>query len=177
MTPPRYQYTPLSSDNSFRLFKPKKAAKFFNPSSSTIEIELFEASLQNPPPFEAVSYAWGNECATSTILCNGALLYVSPTVHDILHALDGLESLWIDSICIDQTSTAEKNLQVPRMRTIYVDAEQVWVWLGKGTYETQKAFELLLDIDKEMLWDGTEDQVQFQRMMKRQAQFSGAQNT
>lgn len=40
------------------------------------------------------------------------------------------EFMWIDALCIDQTSTVEKNHQVQRMGHIYSHAEQVVAWLG-----------------------------------------------
>lgn len=39
--------------------------------------------------------------------------------------------LWVDGICIDQSNIAEKNDQVPRMRTIYEGAKHVIIWLGE----------------------------------------------
>ncbi len=40
---------------------------------------------------------------------------------------------WIDAICIDQSSIAEKSMQVPLMSDIYTRAHTVFVWLGDAT--------------------------------------------
>lgn len=40
-------------------------------------------------------------------------------------------TLWIDGICIDQTSTAERSAQVALTRDICKQAAEVIVWLGE----------------------------------------------
>jgi hypothetical protein len=117
---------------------------------NTFEIELFEANLDEPPPFEAVSYAWGKEGLNCIVLCNGQQLRVSQTIIDFFNALRSTESigtLWIDAICINQASVAEKNVQVPKMRAIYSKAETVWVWLGRGSPETDIVFDHLPEVE------------------------------
>jgi hypothetical protein len=53
--------------------------------------------------------------------------------------------LWIDSICIDQTSMEEKNHQVALMGDIYKMAEKVDIWLGAGDVDID-------DTLKELSW-------------------------
>lgn len=156
MTSAYYQYTPLTSENAFRLFRVTKCPLTDDDTPSLVEIELFEASFDAPPPFEAVSYAWGGREKDCILACGDSLLPVSATVVDflialrrqhILHPRDLSEAkpLWIDAICINQDSVGERNVQVPRMRTIYHEADQVWVWLGRGTVETDIAFDYLVE--------------------------------
>jgi hypothetical protein len=57
-----------------------------------------------------------------------------------------VKKFWVDSICIDQTSHAERNQQVALMGEIYKRAEQVVVWLGEGNPETELAMQRLLEI-------------------------------
>ncbi|KAF2260072.1 hypothetical protein CC78DRAFT_620568 [Lojkania enalia] len=144
-----YRYKPLASEDSFRLFRLKTPQPCLASAFDRIELELFEASLDRPPEFEAISYAWGQEQADSTLSCNGLPLQVTSNVISILRELQQKESvgvLWIDTICIDQNSIPEKNMQVPRMRSIYQKALHVWIWLGRGTCETEAAFELFYDV-------------------------------
>lgn len=47
--------------------------------------------------------------------------------------------LWIDQLCIDQSSIDEKNHQVAQMGAIFSEAIEVLVWLGKGTDGTEEA--------------------------------------
>jgi len=51
--------------------------------------------------------------------------------------------LWIDAICINQESIAERSQQVPIMGDIYKTAQRVFIWLGKGTKDSNLAFEHL----------------------------------
>ena len=51
--------------------------------------------------------------------------------------------LWIDGICINQSSIPEKNLQVPRMCDIYRLAHRVVVWLGPDMDDGGHALETL----------------------------------
>jgi hypothetical protein len=77
MAPTRYQYTPLSSDFAFRLLRLKKHARS-DSSIETLEIELFKATLANPPAFEAVSYAWDHADSHAVLIWNGQQLHISP---------------------------------------------------------------------------------------------------
>ncbi|KAF2001710.1 HET-domain-containing protein [Amniculicola lignicola CBS 123094] len=51
--------------------------------------------------------------------------------------------LWIDSICIDQTSIPERNQQVKHMGEIYTKAQRVVVWLGEKTAKSEIAFKYI----------------------------------
>lgn len=64
-----YQYTPLSSESTFRLLRLKESAHSSN-ATETLEIELFDSSLIDPPAFEAVSYAWDHVEPHAILLCN-----------------------------------------------------------------------------------------------------------
>jgi hypothetical protein len=150
MASSQYRYKSLP-DECFRLFRIQSTE------SNLIEIHLFEADFEGPPAFEAVSYAWGENQATSTIFCNGQHLSVSLNVEAILRRLRQKASagtFWIDSICINQASILERNIQVPRMRSIYSKARLVWVWLGEGTDEIKIAFNFLLEVSA-MIEKGT----------------------
>lgn len=43
-----------------------------------------------------------------------------------------MEDLWIDAICLDQSSTAERNHQVQQMWKIYARARRTIIWLGES---------------------------------------------
>ncbi|KIW14732.1 hypothetical protein PV08_07516 [Exophiala spinifera] len=86
--------------------------------------------------YVVLSYYWGPEMPKSSIILNGEPFQIRQNLHD---ALDLLRScarirqgfkLWVDSICINQDDTAERNQQVSRMRDIYASAWQVVTWLG-----------------------------------------------
>jgi Heterokaryon incompatibility protein (HET) len=41
--------------------------------------------------------------------------------------------VWIDALCINQSSLAERSQQIPIMSQIYTRAAYVWVWLGEDS--------------------------------------------
>lgn len=81
----------------------------------------------------AISYTWGDKEPTQPITVNGHVVEVR------LHCWQSLRRLrshnntvivWIDSICINQSNTKEKNSQVAFMGTIYKQAKSVAACLG-----------------------------------------------
>lgn len=97
------------------------------------------------PPFEALSYVWGTntdgglahvteravtEC---TALSSSGTLCIGKNLAEALRHLrqtDSARTLWIDAVCIDQSSTEERSDQVAKMGSIYKSATRVVVWLG-----------------------------------------------
>jgi hypothetical protein len=69
--------------------------------------------LDSPPPYEALSYAWGDDLTnTHSLSCEGQSLVVTDSVWLALHRLrpeagDPLV-IWIDAICIYSYRTAMK---------------------------------------------------------------------
>jgi hypothetical protein len=55
--------------------------------------------------------------------------------------------LWIDSICIDQSNTEEKNVQVGMMKDIYESAQTIISWLGHLDDDVKLGMELILGFD------------------------------
>ena len=95
------------------------------------------------PSFVALSYVWGDSTHTGRLLLDGQS--VQKTTNLIagvrqLRALLGNPDIfcnsstlfWIDALCINQSDTAEKSAQVPRMAAIYGAAEFVLAWLGEN---------------------------------------------
>lgn len=107
--------------------------------SAPIECEIFDYDLSEVENgghvYEALSYVWGSEVRYHTIRVNGCDLAVTSNLHAALlhlrnHRLQ--RTLWIDAISIDQGDTEEKSKQIPIMRNIYAQAQQVVVWLGEA---------------------------------------------
>ncbi|KAF2268165.1 hypothetical protein CC78DRAFT_15294 [Lojkania enalia] len=151
----RYRYKRLQSSSAFRLFSLSEPKDTSFESPINFSIQLFDASIDECPEFDAVSYAWDGQEPTETITCNGKRLMVTRNVFDILlqarvHRPKG--TFWVDSICINQSSTLEKNHQVPLMGSIYKRANVVWVYLGHGTCLSEATFKLLWDIAR-MKWN------------------------
>lgn len=84
---------------------------------------------------EALSYVWGPPTATRAIthFVTERVLLVRENLFEYLRIwYKGVTSpwIWIDQVCIDQTSVNERNHQVQLMEKIFSTASQVVVWLG-----------------------------------------------
>ncbi|TQV92543.1 heterokaryon incompatibility protein (HET) [Cordyceps javanica] len=103
-----------------------------------------------PAPFEAVSWCWGRDKWNHTVRVRGSsgdkCLKIPGNLDVALRRLrlaDNYRVLWIDAVCIDQRSSAEKSRQVPMLSGIYGAARRVCVWLGNGDDSTGKAIEFM----------------------------------
>jgi len=64
----------------------------------------------DPPPYWASSYTWGDPTITASISLNGKLFNVAGNLLLALRELQhpGIsKAFWIDAICINQNDTAE----------------------------------------------------------------------
>ncbi|RYP12375.1 hypothetical protein DL765_007363 [Monosporascus sp. GIB2] len=86
------------------------------------------------PPYEAISYVWGDPTKSEQILCDGRILAITVSLATALRRvrLPGRRRLlWADGVCINQDDFEERQHQVPLMAAIYSQAEQVICWLGE----------------------------------------------
>lgn len=100
---------------------------------------LESTSLSKRPDYMALSYTWADadgDRSLSEVIFLGDLWMPVPITPNCAAALRRLRSghktqtLWVDSICIDQFSTDEKSHQVGLMRDIYSRASSVAIFLG-----------------------------------------------
>lgn len=101
--------------------------------STEVECHLTAVSLANKPAYESLSYTWGSEPPSKSILVNGQSFPVRKNLYTALVNLRDTtkpRALWIDAICINQEDVIERNWQVSLMGFIYTRAERVLVWLG-----------------------------------------------
>ena len=87
------------------------------------------------PEYNALSYTWGDPVLTEQIKINGSLVEVRRNSADALRqgvkfSQSQSPYFWLDALCIDQTSTEEKNAQVARMADIFNKAKHVLICLG-----------------------------------------------
>lgn len=142
-----YKYESLDSSTShIRLIKlePKNG--------NTITANLFIASLDHAPKYEALSYTWGNSRELSMIHLDDTPFQVTRNLGMALEKLQGTETriIWIDAICINQKDDHERSDQVTKMRTIYAQASAVIVWLGDHSEYSALAFSLLHEMDAKL---------------------------
>ncbi|RMJ16886.1 hypothetical protein CDV36_003501 [Fusarium kuroshium] len=91
--------------------------------------------LSNCTLYTALSYTWGDEEATRTITFGGGgTIKIRENLWSFLRLQSSIISkptfFWIDAICINQSNVHECNHQVNLMKEIYVNASEVYIWLG-----------------------------------------------
>jgi hypothetical protein len=101
-----------------------------------VACDIVAVDIDTAPPYEAISYCWGNSEQTNSLAIGSKTkqyIPITPSAHDALCAvtpLDGARYLWIDTICINQEDNSEKDRQIPLMSKIYGNASEVIVFLG-----------------------------------------------
>ena len=114
-----------------------------------IKCDLSVVRLDDDPPYEALSYTWGDAAVTASILLRGTSTKVTINLHGALLHLRNKSlprNLWIDALCINQQDPAELGDQVQHMRLIYKKASQVLVWLGEASEDSDLAMDLVARI-------------------------------
>ncbi|KAH7354691.1 heterokaryon incompatibility protein-domain-containing protein [Rhexocercosporidium sp. MPI-PUGE-AT-0058] len=152
-----FVYSPLP-DDSIRL------VQFEIGPSEHISLKLGVCTLKSAPHFTALSYTWGGEARSKLINLQGTVFRITPNLEAfLLEAKRRIETLstkneldekrwnggwlWIDAICIDQSNTLEKNVQVAMMKNIYERAQTIISWLGKLDDDAKLGMEYVLDFD------------------------------
>lgn len=137
---PPFKHDPLMPGENIRVL-------FLEPSrdsDSAIQCILLDKPLSECHGiYEALSYVWGSTDMNCKIYCNEQPLYVNMSCYMALKNLRNKKKyrmLWIDNICIDQSSNEERGHQVELMGSIYRNARTVIVWLGEEEPETKRAF-------------------------------------
>lgn len=104
-----------------------------NKFEADIRCEILRASLNRHPEYEALSYTWGNPKITSPVYLEGVRSHVTTNLEQALRHLRyeyRERILWVDALSINQRDLRERNSQVRKMRSIYMGAKRVLVWLG-----------------------------------------------
>jgi hypothetical protein len=138
----RYSYRPLPHGRDTRVAVLEPANQFNDP----IHLSLKRVSLTGlkRTQYEALSYVWGSIKGDCRVYCDGKLLYVTSNCESALRYLrlkHRTRVLWIDAVCINQDSNAEKIRQVPMMGDIYESAARVLLWLGPGNKDIPAVFQ------------------------------------
>jgi len=124
-----FEYSPLGT-REIRLLELLPSPHF----NSDIHCKVFSSSLESHPPYEALSYVWGDSKFTTSIQAQRRPHQVTTNLELALRYLrlpTERRVLWVDAVCINQQDILEKNEQVTQMRRIYLGAEKVVVWLGE----------------------------------------------
>lgn len=144
LMPPRphqFRYDSLQDRTQVRLFclYPGKYHDEITGCMYTVSIEELRCTH-----YEAISYVWGDPhntvgiCVESTGDSSIGILSITKNLEAALKMVRRrtLERvIWADGICINQTDVLERGHQVRLMRSIYEQANLVYVWLGAGSRE------------------------------------------
>lgn len=139
----KYKYSALPDDeDSIRLL-------YVHPVSDANEpiiCHLLTKKLSDRPKYLALSYTWGEPIFNHTILVSlqGHKLYITANLDRSIRAFrrSGGKLLWADQVCINQDDAREKEKQIPLMRQIYQESQQVMFWIGDEDPCTTAAFDL-----------------------------------
>jgi len=142
-----YQYEELPAGKWIRLLRLLPGT-----SDDEIHLELFPTELRSAPPYESISYCWGDPDDQVDIICCGQTKSITESLYSGLERFRHPEEariLWADAICINQLEDKEKGVQVNLMGDIYDRATRVLVWLGEASsVDAEKAFRLLRAINE-----------------------------
>ncbi|KAK2770639.1 ankyrin and HET domain-containing protein [Colletotrichum kahawae] len=122
--------------NGIRLLKIQPATSLNSPVIATLVTAKRSDSMTK---YDALSYMWGNHNERGTIYVNGQPMDVTRSLHTALRYLRLPREevvIWADAICINQTDTQEKSVQVGKMNEIYTQARSVRIWLGEAGPDT-----------------------------------------
>lgn len=125
-----FRYEPLGADGEYiRVLRIEPLS--YN--SEHISCSLNNVSLRGvKTTYIALSHVWGTDYRTVKILINSQSYYVMPQLwHFLVLAAQSIPNpcLWIDAICINQNSLAEKKQQIPMIGQIYSRATMLIAWL------------------------------------------------
>ncbi|SCO92139.1 uncharacterized protein FRV6_16267 [Fusarium oxysporum] len=131
-----YTYEPLEP-NSIRLLRLQPGEW-----NAPICCELYHASLEQPDPYEALSYCWGSADNRPVISLNTCPHLVTKNLEAALRHLRSKNeprTLWVDALCINQQSFQDKKVQVQMMDEIYRRSQNVISWLGESSHDSDEA--------------------------------------
>ncbi|RDW56543.1 heterokaryon incompatibility protein [Coleophoma cylindrospora] len=124
------EYHPLQPNSGFRILVLEPSLDF----ASTIKGELLHADLADHPPFEALSYVWGQSSETRPLEVGGRTFNATVNLERALRYLrlpNTSRHLWVDAICIHQTDDAEKSNHIGYMSEIYRRCTTDLLWVGE----------------------------------------------
>jgi hypothetical protein len=162
--PKSYRYHDLKGTDEFRLLVIAPGS-FDDPLQGDIVTTDF--SILRQIAYDALSYTWADENGdaerSQEFLCenDNSIIKITKNCEAAMRRLrlsDRKRWMWIDAICINQDSDAERTYQVSLMSKIYTSASHVIVYTGEGTFKTDMLFDWLnglktADLDILSSWD------------------------
>lgn len=149
---------PAQQEIRLLVFKVSKSTTLGDPIICSMrKISLQESPIQD---YYAASYTWGDNTERRMIEIDThevsigesayqTLLHLrTHTVGDCSNAkLDTVQiNLWVDAICINQSSIPERNSQISMMGDVYASAVETLVYLGDDAGRGEETFDLIAQI-------------------------------
>lgn len=119
---------------------------------------LRHVSLDDDPNYIALSYVFGAAEPPSSLNVNGRSLRIMNNLDVALRHLQKKvksERLWIDAVCINHQDMEEKSVQIPRMFSMYQNANQVIAWLGEAGDDSELVLQKMSCMGEKVLACGT----------------------
>lgn len=122
-----YEFQPLG-ENSIRLLRIQPALR-----NGHIGCILSQYD-DNIPPYDALSYYWGDPSPKRKIYVNNSLIHIHEALWEFLDQIQRTEEtktwIWTDFLCLNQENKTEMGQQVCRMGQVYSKAQRTISWLG-----------------------------------------------
>lgn len=156
-------------DDDSSLYKPLRGYRqdirllelYYGKDDEDIHCNLVTTPLEFAPPYEALSYTWGDPNKTTSLSIGKYTLKIRSNLDIALRHLrkpnhptskateSDFRRLWIDALCINQDEIQERNQQVLLMYKIYQKAEQVPIWLGEESDDSNLAMDLIAGMQED----------------------------
>jgi hypothetical protein len=122
---------------------------------TNIECEFLYVDLDSSPDYVALSYTWGQQTPSVSVLVNRKVVQVSENLYlALLHLRKrGSTRVWVDAICINQEDLTERASQVQQMKDVYRKATVVTVWLGEEDSSSALAFDVFHEMVEHLDWE------------------------
>ena len=133
----QYHHAPLLIPRCIRIIHLEASTNIDSPLRCHLTVVSMDDCSKYNGEYTALSYSWDAQTPSCGIECNGRILLITPNCEAALRRLrhsEATETLWADSICIDQSADTlkERNQQVTMMGEIYKNARRVVVWMGES---------------------------------------------
>lgn len=155
-------YRPL--DKSIREIRVLDILRFTGKRNEVIRCRIRHVSLDSvpKPPYETVSYCWGDPNPCEVIFLDGHDYMVPKNTYLALRRISSLmrvRTVWIDAVCINQNDVQERSQQVSMMGAIYSQTKIGLIYLGEGDNDSFKLFASLEGLAKEVQAIHTREQL------------------
>lgn len=102
-----FQYTPLETAETIRILELQPGI-----GHELIQGRLRHVKFNLAPPYEAISYRWGDQTKKEEVSCGGHAIGVTTNLANALRRVrspHGTRILWADALCIDQQDLNERS--------------------------------------------------------------------